>query len=448
MNRQEMLNRLVEAERERMREAERTIWQHPETGFREWKTHATLKQAMEELGYTLREAGDIPGFRAELDTGRPGPTVALLAEMDSVICASHPECDRETGAVHACGHHAQSAALLGAAAALRQPGALDGLCGRILFVEVPAEELLELEYREELRKKGVIRYFGGKLEFMRRGFFDDADLCLMLHTGGGTHAFSLNGGMNGCIVKQIAYRGRTAHAGGAPQQGINSLYAASMGLQAVNAIRETFRDQDHVRVHPIMTGRVGTVNNIPDLTTLESYVRASNIKMLLENNRKVNRAFISGALALGAEVTILDRPGYAPVNNDENMYDLSRRVMESLVGKENVRINPGFEGGSTDMGDISCVFPAIHPNGSGAVGKGHGDDYRIADFDSAVVLAAQYLCNMAGTLLADGAKEAEYILANRHTLYQSIPEYLASIDRIAADINGVTYTEQGAQIRY
>ena len=129
---------------------------------------------------------------------------------------------------------------------------------------------------------------------MRRGFFDDADLCLMLHTGGGTHAFSLNGGMNGCIVKQIAYRGRTAHAGGAPQQGINSLYAASMGLQAVNAIRETFRDQDHVRVHPIMTGRVGTVNNIPDLTTLESYVRASNIKMLLENNRKVNRAFISG----------------------------------------------------------------------------------------------------------------------------------------------------------
>ena len=140
MNRQEMLNRLVEAERERMREAERTIWQHPETGFREWKTHATLKQAMEELGYTLREAGDIPGFRAELDTGRPGPTVALLAELDSVICASHPECDRETGAVHACGHHAQSAALLGAAAALRQPGALDGLCGRILFVEVPAEE--------------------------------------------------------------------------------------------------------------------------------------------------------------------------------------------------------------------------------------------------------------------------------------------------------------------
>ena len=448
MEKFDQLTKAVEAQRELMQDAERTIWRHPETGYKEWKTHAYLKNAMEKLGYTVHEAGDIPGFSAMLDTGRPGPTVALLAEMDSLICASHPECDPETGAVHACGHHAQSAALLGAAAALKMPGALDGLCGRIKLIEVPAEELVEMEFREKLRQQGVIKYFGGKVEFMRRGFFDDVDLCLMLHTGGGVNRFSLNQGMNGCITKQIAYRGRAAHAGGAPSQGINALYAATLGMQAVNSIRETFRDSDHVRVHPIVTGRVGPVNAIPDMTTLECYVRAATMPVLQDANRRVNRAFISGAVALGAQVKISDRPGYSPVQNDPNMYDLSKRVMTALVGEENVRINPNIETGSTDMGDISCVFPAIHPSGSGAAGKGHGDDYRIADFDSAVVLAARYLCCMAAALLGEDAKEARYILDHKHTLFNSIPEYLKAIDAYFADLEGVEYTDEGAVLRF
>ncbi|MBP3587957.1 MAG: amidohydrolase, partial [Clostridia bacterium] len=67
------------------------IWKNPETGYREWKTHAYLADIFRDLGYELIEAGNIPGFYTVLDTGRPGPEVMILGELDSLIVPSHPE---------------------------------------------------------------------------------------------------------------------------------------------------------------------------------------------------------------------------------------------------------------------------------------------------------------------------------------------------------------------
>ena len=93
------------------------LWKNPETGYREWKGNAYLLKVFRALGYEPIEAGNIPGFYVDVDTGRPGPTVAVMGEMDSLLCESHPDADPETGAVHACGHCCQAAALLGLAAA-------------------------------------------------------------------------------------------------------------------------------------------------------------------------------------------------------------------------------------------------------------------------------------------------------------------------------------------
>ena len=152
----------VEQHRQAILDAERYIWKNAESGYREWKTHAYLKEQYEALGYEVHEAGNIPGFYVDVPTGKPGPCLGIFGEMDSLIVPTHPEADPETGAVHACGHHCQSAALLGVAAALREPGVLDGLCGTIRLIAVPAEELIEVAYRKELKAQGVIRYFGGK----------------------------------------------------------------------------------------------------------------------------------------------------------------------------------------------------------------------------------------------------------------------------------------------
>ena len=88
---------------ETMAKAERYIWKNAEVGYKEYKTDAYMKKAFRDLGYEIQEAGDITGFSAEIDTGREGPTIAMLAELDALYCASHPETNKETGAVHACG---------------------------------------------------------------------------------------------------------------------------------------------------------------------------------------------------------------------------------------------------------------------------------------------------------------------------------------------------------
>ena len=232
----------VEKHRDLIFEAERHIWENPETGYKEFKTDEYLAKGFENLGYEITRAEGITGFYTVIDTTRPGPEVLILAELDSVICPSHPDADKVTGAVHACGHHAQCAALLGIAAALKEPGALQEMCGRIRLCAVPAEELLEIEYRTKLKEEGKIKYFGGKTEFLSRGYFDGVDLAFMVHT---SSKFLLNGGMVGCLAKKIVYKGVSAHAGGSPWSGVNALYAANCGINAVNAIRETFKDSEH-----------------------------------------------------------------------------------------------------------------------------------------------------------------------------------------------------------
>ncbi len=432
---------IVETGRERMFAAEREIWAHPETGFREWRTSAYMQAQFEELGYKPVSAGNIPGFYCDLDTGRPGPLIALLGELDALLCPAHPESDPETGAVHACGHHAQCASLLGAAAALKNPLILSQLSGTIRFMAVPAEELIEIEYREELRKKGIIHYFGGKVEFLYRGYFDGVVAAVMLHTGGGKGKFSLSPGCNGCILKKIEFRGKAAHAGAAPHAGVNALYAANLAINAINAIRETFKDEDHIRVHPIFTTKPGAVNVIPDRATLESFVRGATPQAIEGANKRVNRAMAGAALSMGAKLTLSDRPGYMPVYNDMNLYSVAKAVMTALAGSENVKEDTVPGKGSTDMGDISCVIPALHPTGSGSKGIGHGDNYTIDDPESACILAAKFLTGTAAALLADKAAEAIRIKAESKVRYPSYKEYFKAVDAFTADIEAVKYNE-------
>ena len=157
MNRAEQLAQMTAKHRERIYETADYIWTHPETGYREWNTSAYLEKQFRELGYEPVLAENIPGFYADLDTGKPGPKVAILGELDSLIVRNHPDANPETAAVHACGHNAQCATLIGVAAAMKEPGALEGMCGSIRFIAVPAEELSVRGYREELREEGIIR---------------------------------------------------------------------------------------------------------------------------------------------------------------------------------------------------------------------------------------------------------------------------------------------------
>ena len=116
---QKLLN-AVEKQRSLMAAAADYIWKNPETGYKEYKTTAYMAEIFKKLGYELTMAEGITGFTAEIDTGKEGPTLLILGELDSVICFNHPECNKETGAVHSCGHNVQCATLIGLAAALKE----------------------------------------------------------------------------------------------------------------------------------------------------------------------------------------------------------------------------------------------------------------------------------------------------------------------------------------
>ena len=114
-----------------------------------------------------------------METGKPGPKVAIFGELDALDIANHPESVNGMTPLRDTMHSLLP--FLGIAAALKQPHALDGLCGSIRLVAVPAEEMIQLAFREELRQKGIIKYNGGKTEFMYRGLLDGVDMAMMVH---------------------------------------------------------------------------------------------------------------------------------------------------------------------------------------------------------------------------------------------------------------------------
>ena len=439
----EKLRSAVEKNRKLMLDAERYIWQNPETGYREVKTSGYLEEKFRELGYELTIAEGITGFTARLDTGREGPTLLILGELDSIICPAHPESDPITGAVHSCGHNAQCAALLGVAAALKEEGALDGLSGSILLCAVPAEELLEIGYRTELKNKGVIKYFGGKSEFLHRGLFDGVDLAFMVHTAG---SFSSLKGSVGCIAKRIVYKGKAAHAGGSPWNGRNALYAANCGLNAVNSIRETFAEADLVRVHPIITRGGDMVNAIPEEVELESYVRAKTFEAISRSNSKVNRAFIGAALSLGTNVEIIDSPGYSPLVNSDKMIDVAKDAAALAIPDESFTVSDRYSTGSTDMGDLSAIMPVVHPYCGGSVGTSHGNDYYIEDPERAVVKCALWQLTMIKLLLSDGAARAKEIVAD-YTPQFTKEDFLAYQDSLCRSGDAIEWGDGEAKVK-
>ncbi len=270
-----------------------SILHEPELGYKEVKTSAKVKKLFDELGYAYQDGVAITGVIAPRKGKESKMKVAIMGELDAVIVQDHPFVCKETGAAHACGHNCMIAGLAGVAYALKDTGIMEELSGDIVLMAVPAEEYVEIGYRNSLREEGKISFLGGKQEFVKLGVMDDIDIMIMQHTMSdeqGIRALARNR-CNGFTGKLIRYIGKEAHAGGAPHAGINALNAAEIGLMAVHAQRETFKDEDHIRVHPIITKGGDLVNVVPADVRIETYVRGSNIEAILDASAKVNRRF-------------------------------------------------------------------------------------------------------------------------------------------------------------
>jgi metal-dependent amidase/aminoacylase/carboxypeptidase family protein len=216
------------------------------------------------------------------------------------------------------------------------------------------------------------------------------------------------------VAKQIQFIGQGAHAGAAPHLGINALNAALIALSAINTQRETFRDRDAIRVHPIITKGGESVNIVPSEVRMETYVRGRTLEAIKKANDQVDRCLRAGALAVGGRVGITTLPGYSPMRNHPGLQEVYKANAFALVGEEEVGQTEAHVGGSTDMGDISQIMPAIHPYAAGATGIAHGNDFMIDDYDLSLIIPAKAMAMTVIDLLAEGAAKGKEILAKSH----------------------------------
>lgn len=409
---------IIDSHRDRIIELGDSIFAEPETGWKEFKTADKIKKVFLSLGLSTVDKQCITGVIAQVKGKEKKLKVAVMGELDALLVPDSPNADPTTGAAHMCGHNCMIAALSGVAYALGDHSISEQLSGDVALMAVPAEEFIEIPYRTQLKREGKIRMFGGKQEFICRGLMDDIDMMVMQHTKPTEGAqetpikADAGGTANGFINKEVFYIGRTAHAGLYPHEGINALNAAKIALVAIDAQRETFRDEDHVRVHPIITKGGDSVNIVPSDVRIETYVRGASVEAIFDASAKVDRAFKAGGYAVGAKTIIKDTPGYLPMQPCDALQKVMYENILQLLGKEHVRYSEPHSGASTDSADVAAIMPVVHSYFGGASGVAHSKDYRIVDKELAYVTSAKALAMTVIDLLADGANTGLEIKRN------------------------------------
>ncbi len=418
------IRNVIEAHAEELISIGDHIWKNPEPGYREVKTSDFVAHELEKLGLTVKRNLAVTGLRADIDTGKEGPTLAILGELDSLILPNHPECDKTTGAVHSCGHNASATNLIGTAIGLIKSGVLENMCGRIALIATPAEEGIEMDYRKSLIEQGKIGSIAGKSQMLREGVFDDVDLSYMHHLS------SIWGykDHNGCVNKKIIFHGKSCHAA-RPQNGKNALNAATLALNAIAMLREYYCNDENIRIHGIISNGGDSINIIPDNVTMEYMLRAPSLEKILSLNDRFDNAVLHAAKAVECEATVETLNGYMPLIDDPLLGKFMGKIAEELFPGITYDYNSTFLASCTDMGDIATVIPAIHGYTPGGAGTSHGIDYYISDKDSAYVKSSLLSATAAMELLYGDGAPAREIAAGKKDLLP-IPEYIKIIDKI------------------
>jgi len=315
----------VEAHRQELVDLSLRIHDNPETGLQEHKASAWLCELLEKRGFQVERGicGLPTAFRAT--KGQGGPRVAFLAEYDAL-----------PGAGHACGHN-----LIGvsaAAAALGARTALDSTGGCLVVIGTPAEEIV-----------------GGKVIMARQGAFDGLDVAMLTHPGSrnAVHSRAL-----ACASLEVEYFGREAHAAARPETGVNALDALILAYNAIGGLRQHIRDS--ARIHGVITDGGQAANVVPNHSAASFLVRAEDDAYLDELKAKVIACFEAGARASGARLEYRwSENQFAAMRSNSALAEAHKANLATVGRQTHDQLSRHM--GSTDMGNVSALVPAIHP---------------------------------------------------------------------------------------
>jgi amidohydrolase len=323
----EMIRKAIAASMDELFEISEFLYSNPETGGEEYKAAGVLSNKLENEGFHVKRnfCSLETAFKATLDSGKKGETIAFLCEYDAL-----PEIG------HACGHNLIAAMSIGAAMGLKS--VINDVGGKIVVYGTPAEET-----------------DGAKVQLVNQGAFDGITAAMMVHPSPVSEESGTSLALN---ALRFRYFGKAAHAAASPEAGISALDAVLALFGSVNALRQFVRKD--VSIHGIIT-KGGTVPNIvPDFAEALFYVRAADKETLEQVTERVRDCARGAEMMTGARLEL---------TNFEATYDnlKTNRTLSALFNKNlselgEGKINPPGKGhGSIDMGNVSHVVPAIHP---------------------------------------------------------------------------------------
>lgn len=370
------------------------LLKNPELGYKEFKTKEILVNYLKDKGFIIENECFETAF--SISIGKGHPHIGLIAELDAIPTLGHKYANKEdNNAAHACGHSSQCTIMASALSLLKD----EKFNGKVTLFFTPAEEYTDIKYREKLIKNKKIKYIGGKINMLDKGLFDDLDIVIHLHAmGENNFKYSIGSNLSGFVYKKIKFIGRAAHGAVAPHMGINALNEYALFNDALNMLRETFKDDDSIRIHGYISEGGQTVNSIPERVVYECYVRAMNQKALEDTSCKVDNAAKNCAKALGGTCKIETMPGYLPLVQNKDINDVVYKEMLKLVDDKEIEVNvPSMAAG--DIGDVSVFKPTVQFGYGGFTGIPHGRTFMVKDNDLVYIKTIELVYNTVLSLL-------------------------------------------------
>jgi amidohydrolase len=363
----------VDAMRGELEALSERIHAHPELAFQEVQAAEWLAAELSRHGFVVETgiAGLPTAFRGTFKGQEGGPTIAILAEYDAL-----PQIG------HGCGHNIMGTAAVGAGIAASR--VIGELKGTVVVLGTPAEE-----------------GGGGKVIMVKEGIFDGIDAAMIVHPATRTMVTRSSLASNRLGLE---FFGKPAHAASTPEEGINALDACILTFVNINALRQHVKSD--VRIHGIITNGGAAVNIVPEYASAVFSVRALDGDYSRQVLARVQTCAEAAAQATGATVKMAASTGYDNIRVNLALAAAFRANWESL-GETVEEPRPNERMGSTDMGNVSYVVPAVHPYIAIApeTVAGHSHEFRQAAISPAghrgLILAAKGMAMTAIDLLTD-----------------------------------------------
>ena len=175
----ELICNSIDDHRKEILRIAREVQNHPELGYKEEYLSKKIAKIFEKMSLDVEDHIALTGCKATINEDLRGPNLAVVAALDAGLNPSHPDANEE-GAVHDKGNNHQIAMMIAVAIGLIKSHAVQNLDGKVTFIAVPAQEAVDLDYRDDLIGKGEIRYRYGIKELLRRECFDEVDIALSI----------------------------------------------------------------------------------------------------------------------------------------------------------------------------------------------------------------------------------------------------------------------------